>query len=271
MVYLLAAYANDADQMPSLLHALAAELAVPETSSTQETWGVGYYADERALIIKKPASILSERSVYELAPEVRSRLAVACADDEHERAAAPPFRFRRWLFGYTGSLSRLETLRDTLADKLPDFLRTELSPGPGALAFGMFLSELHRAGALEDALVDGPTLGQIFQRTTDTIRSLSTEVDGGPDQASFVATNGRVLLVRHSGAPISVKEQRGLERLPAGPLDPAMNDFKSLAAALKRFRAWVVAPGDLSDRPDWSAVADGQTLVFDGSLERHEV
>ena len=40
-------------------------------------------------------------------------------------------------------------------------------------------------------------------------------------RASFVATNGRVVLVHQGGAPLSRKLQAGLERLPAGPLDPA--------------------------------------------------
>lgn len=272
MVYLLATFANDADYLPSLLHALASELEVPASEAEQETWGLGYFADERALIIKKPSSILNQRTVYELAPGVRSRILIACAKAGTDREAAPPYRFRRWLFGCTGDLSALQALGETVADKLPDFVRSEVRDStPGGLAFGMFLTELHRAGLLDDPLTDGPGLGAVLARTADTITRLSTEASAGPAQASFVASNGRVVLVCHAGAPLSIKHQVGLERLPDGPPDPAMTDFTQIAGALKRFRAVVVAPGDLSDRPEWALIPAGQTLVIDGQLKVIEI
>jgi len=271
MVYMLATLANDADYMPSLLHALGAELEVPAIEG-QATWGVGYYADERALIIKKPGSILSERNVYGLAPEVRSRIVIACTKLGADRESAPPFRFRRWLFGCTGDLAPLMALRETISEKLPNFILSEVGDAnPGALAFAMFLSELHRGGQLEDVLIEGATLAGALARTVDAIRRLSTEAEGGPVRASFVASNGRVVLVSNAGAPISRKLQAGLERLPAGPPDPAITDFKELAAALKRFRAVVVAPGAAGERADWTDIPEGQTLAIDGQLGVTEV
>lgn len=265
MVYLLATLANDADHMPSLLHALGAELDVTSTGGP-ETWGVGYYADGRALIIKKPGSILNERSVYGLAPQVRSRIVIACNKPGPNRESAPPFRFRRWLFGFTGNLDPLLGLRETIAEKLPDFIRSEIREHtPGGLAFGMLLAELHRANQLEDVLIDGAQLASALARTTETVLRLSTEAEGGPAKASLVASNGRVVLVSNGGAPIRRKLQAGLERLPDGPPDPAMTDFKELAAALKHFRAVVVAPGPV-DGPDWTEIEEGKTLAIDSQL-----
>ncbi|MCA9552942.1 MAG: class II glutamine amidotransferase [Myxococcales bacterium] len=258
--------------MPSLLHALAAELDVPENGGAQETWGLGYYADDRALLIKKPASILNQRTAYALAPEVKSRILLACAKGTGERSAAPPYRFRRWLFAHTGAMEGLLALRDTVRDKLPDFVRSEVGQASGgALAFGMFLAELHRGAVLEDQLADPARLAQALARTADTIQRLADEAGSGPVRASFVATNGRVVLVHQGGAPLSRKLQAGLERLPAGPLDPALTDFKQLAAALKRFRAVVVAPGDLSERPGWEVIPEGASLVIDAQLNVSDV
>ncbi len=272
MVYLLATFANDADYMPSLLHALTSELEVGEQQGTQETWGVGYYADDRALLIKKPASILDERNVYELAPEVRSRIVIACATPAADREAAAPFRFRNWLFAGTGALASLEPLHDTVAAKLPEFIRTEIRQDmPGGLAFGMFLAELHRSGLLEDALAPGVALGRALARSTETIQRLTTEASGSPAQASFVASNGRIVLISQAGAPLCQKLQVGLERLPDGPPDPALTDFNELAAALKRFKAVVVAPGDFGARPGWTNIEPGKTLVIDGQLQVTEV
>lgn len=272
MVYLLATFANDAEYMPSLLHALTSELEVGEQEGSQETWGVGYYADDRALLIKKPSSILEHRNVYELAPEVRSRIVIACATPAADREAAAPFRFRNWLFAGTGALAALEPLHETVASKLPEFIRTEIRENmPGGLAFGMFLAELHRSGLLEDALASGAALGAALARSTETIGRLTTEASGSPAQASYVASNGRTVLISQAGAPLSRKLQVGLERLPDGPPDPALTDFNELAGALKRFKAVVVAPGDLSARPGWTHIESGQTLVVDGLLKVTEV
>ena len=84
-----------------------------EASVPGETWGVGYYAEERALIIRKPAELLATRTVYELASNVQSSVVLACVHRGAEtREQAPPHRFRSWLFGYTGDLAPLQPLRE---------------------------------------------------------------------------------------------------------------------------------------------------------------
>ncbi len=90
MVHLVATVANDADRMPSLLYALRNEVVVPESTALLETWGVGYYAEDRALIIRKPAELLSTRSIFELAPNVQSGIVLACVQrDAPQREHAP--------------------------------------------------------------------------------------------------------------------------------------------------------------------------------------
>lgn len=266
MVYLLATFANDADYMPSLLYALSQELAASEMSLNHETWGVGYYTDDHALMTKKPGYLLDARSVYALVPEVKSRIVLACAGTEADDP--PPYRFRRWLFGHTGDLSALDAMRGTIIEKLPDFVRTGLEESSaGSLAFGMFLADLHRSVGLEDTLTDCATLTQVLHGTADTIHHLSRETSAGPVQASYVATNGRVVLVSQRGAPLVWKVQEGLERLPDGPPDPARTDFSQVAEALKRFRAVVIARG--ASLNDWTSIPDGQTLGIDNQLQTH--
>lgn len=267
MVYLLATLANDADYMPSLLFALSGDLSVPELGSAPEAWGVGYYADGRALIIRKPAEILTQRSAFELAPKVQSRILMTCARAGGIGEHTPPFRFRRWLFGHAGNLAPLAELRSKILDRLPDFIRTELGEASGGeLAFGMFLAELHRTTLLDDASADPAVLGAALGRTADTIRRLSTESGAGPVEAAYVASNGRAVMASRAGVPLYWKVQEGLEALPEGPPDPAMTDFKQVAAALKRFRAVVVARHVASGRSGWSEIEEGRTLAIDNSL-----
>jgi len=267
MGYLLGTISNDAEHMPSLLFSLSNELEVPP-SAVGETWGVGYYADDRALIIRKPAELLNRRSVFEIGGEVKSRIVVACAQSDATRDHSPPFRFRRWLFGISGALAPLEALRPRIMDKLPDFVRTEMGEASGGeLAFGMLLADLHRASLLDDSLAEGAAVGGALGRTVDTINRLTAEAGNGEVKAGYLVTNGRIMLVARSGVPLSWKLQEGLEGLPEGPPDPALTDFKQIAAALKRFRAIAVAAGPPSGRSGWTEIGESQVLLIDNKLQ----
>jgi hypothetical protein len=273
MVYLLAAIANDSEYTGALLYALGSELAVPQApADADEIWGIGYYADNRALIIRKPAELLSQRSFYELAPAVTSRVVLAAIEREPPSLEkSPPYRFRRWLFASTGDLTTLGGLADRIQDKLPDFVRNEAANkgGPG-LAFAMFLAELHRAGLLDDPLAAPQGLAEALGRTAQTIARLSTEANHDPVAASYVATNGKHLLLAGSGVRIFWKEQRGLESLPEGPPDPALTDFKQIAEALKRFRAIVVAR-DVGTSQGWNPIESGDLYHVGANLQMTKV
>ncbi len=264
MPYLLAAHANDATYMPSLLHALGPVLRSPLGEAEGETWGVGYYADHRPLIIKKPAEILTERTVFGLAPGVQSRTLVASAQRTATRDQAPPYRFRRWLMTYTGNVEPLADLQGLIAEKLPSFLRTELGAGTGGqLLFAMVLAELYRGGALDGPLGDANVIHDAVRRAADAVRGLSSETEDGPVQAAFVLTPGRGLHAASLGSTLHWKIQAGLERLPEGPPDPALTDFKQVAAALKRFKAIVVARHIETGAADWSPLSDASLRVTD--------
>ena len=264
MPYLLAAHTNDATHMPSLLYAVGPSLRAPLGDAEGETWGVGYYADHRPLIIKKPAEILTERTVFALAPGVQSRTLIASAQRTKTRDQAPPYRFRRWLMTYTGDVEPLAQLQGLIAEKLPSFLRTELGAGTGGqLLFSMILAELYRDGLLDGPLGDARAVHDAVRRAADAVRGLSSEAEGGPVQAAFVLTPGRGLHAASMGASLHWKIQTGLERLPEGPPDPALNDFQQVAAALKRFKAVVIARHIETGASDWSPLNDASLRVTD--------
>jgi predicted glutamine amidotransferase len=267
MAQFLAAIANDAEHMPSLLYALRNVLVHPEPEDG-DVWGLGYYADDHALTIRKPGELLNTRDFYELASAVKSQ--VVCAFVRPGWVAptqAPPHRFRRWLFGSIGDLSPLEGLHDRIRDALPSFIRSELGQaGLPELPLAMFLREQHERGLLTDALATGAGLADALRRTTDTIARLATEAGVEPPRAAYAATNGRVIIVSRQGRRVYWKRQEGLEALPGGPPDPDMNDFKAVVKALKRFRAIVFSSNLAEDTRGWNEMADGETVWVDRQL-----
>lgn len=268
MVHLLAAVANDAEYMPALLSALRGQVRLPERVAPGETWGVGYFADDRGLIVRKPTTILEDRSAYGIARDLKTRFVMVCARVEQTQSDAPPFRFRRWLFGYTGNLDALGALQGKVAPRLPDFVQDVLGDGHGGrLAHAMFLTELHRAGILEDPLAEPAEMGAALERTAETLARLGPEAGVDGFEASFVASNGRVLVVTRAGRALFTREVNGLENLPEGPLDETLHDFKRIAEALKRFRARVVALDVLPDAPGWEQLGARGSTVVDATLQ----
>lgn len=267
MVYLVATLANDAEHLPALIDGLRHEVLVPEPDPKGESWAVGYYADNRALIIKKPSNTLADRSIGQIAGNLKSRILLACVQSTVERERPPPYRHRHWLFGFAGDLSPLRAHASRIRERLPSFIRTDPAhAGVGELAFGMFLAELHRGQMIEDALVDSQELARALKRTADAIKGLVME-SGGDVAASFVATNGKVVVVARSGVPLYYKVQQSLEVSAETAPDPGSTDFKRHVEALKRFRAVVVAQTVPEGRANWAEVAEGVALSITSQLE----
>ena len=272
MVYLVATMANDAELMPALLFSLRGQVAVPDTPLNRETWGVGYFGDGRPLIVRKPAASLEERSTYGAAPDLRSRVIISCAQPALVQAEVPPFRFRQWLFGYVGDLSHVGGLQSKLAPKFPDFVRDMAgAEHEGRLVQGMFLTELHRAGLLEDPLADAHKVGAALERTTEMLVRLGPEAGIPEIKAAFVASNGRTMVVTRLGYPLWIRQIDGLERLPEGPVDEDVHDFKQIIAALKRFRAFAIAKDVESEMSPWRSLHERGTTVVDSALNIHDL
>ena len=271
MVHLVATIANDAELMPALLFSLRGQVTVPEVPNPNESWGIGYFVDDRALIVRKPASILEERSAFGIGGDLKSRIIIACARYERIQADAPPFRFRRWLFAHTGNIADLGRLQGKVAAKLPDFVQDVLGDEHGGrLAHAMFLTELHRAGLLEEVSADPLAVGGALKRTVDTLLRLAPEAGAENIASTFVASNGRMMAITTANQPVWVRKMDGLERLPDGPVDEARHDFKRVVESLKRFQAQVVALSVDASVPDWRRLEPDASAVFDAALNTHE-
>jgi glutamine amidotransferase len=276
MMQLLAAMATDSEHMPSLMYALRGLLdaAPPAQEGVSDVFGLGYYADERALTMRKPGDLLERRSLYELAAKVKSSVVIATVERRpKDNTQSAPHRFRRWLFTALGDLSVLSVLRPKIIDALPGFIRSELQDAnPSELAFGMFLRELHERGQIDDILLEPRLYAESMKRTVEMMRALAHEAGVSGPEASFGATNGRAVIAGRHGPALYTKRQEGLEAVPEGPLDPDLHDVQLVVEALKRFRAVVVSSGSSgSPGPDWKEIPMNTTFWIDRSLNTGQV
>lgn len=270
MVHLLAAIASDAEHMPSLLYSLKGVVVPPEPVAGGETWGVGYYADDQALTIRKPGELVGARTFFDLASAVRSRVIIALVQrGAHKSREAPPHRFRRWLFGAVGDVAALSELRHKILEATPEFIRSELvDASPSELAFAMFLRELHARNLLSDPLVDARSLAGALERTSAAMQMLAAEAGIGPPKTALVTTNGRVVLAsRNAGAPaLHWRLHEGLEVAADAPIRHTTTDPQKVAETLRRFRAFVLGVGSTAPPSAWRELGEGATVWIDRAL-----
>jgi predicted glutamine amidotransferase len=266
---LLGIFANDADNLPSLMYALKNSVGCKLSHPDGDVWSVGYFDQDRALIIRKPGELIDSREFYELAPEVKSQVLIGFVQDGSTGPPhAPPHRFRNWLFGGVGQMDALESMRDKIEDRIPGFIKSELAfERASELAFAMFLRELHERNLLDNALASSQDLALALDNTAKAIRMLSEESGLAAPSGGIVASNGRCLLINAQACQLHWKRQEGLDALPEGPPDPNLTNFKLIVEGLKRFRAIVVAAEVQSDSTEWRVIESGQTAWVDRQLE----
>jgi len=265
---LLGVFASDAENLPSLMFSLGSEVSGVGPHPDGEVWSLGYYAQDQALVSRKPGELVDSRQFYELAADVKSRVLVGfISDGQANTPHTPPHRFRNWLFGAMGQFDGLETLGDKIEEKLPNFIRSEMGFETGSeLAFGMFLRELHERNLLDNSLVTSSSLAEALAKTSETIQILCDEV-GQPVVGGLLATNGRCMLVNAQGRELHWRVQEGLEQLPEGPPDPTMANFKLIVEGLKRFRGVLIAGDVAGELSGWTGLSSGQTCWLDRQLE----
>jgi predicted glutamine amidotransferase len=266
---LLGVFANDAENLPSLLFSLGNEVSCSEPHPNGDVWCLGYYSHDRALVIRKPGDLVESREFFELASEVRSQVLIGFVREGNTSTPhAPPHRFRNWLFGTVGRMAALGELREKIEDRIPNFIKGELAfETASELAFGMFLRELHERNLLDNPLSTSGDLAQALQTTGETIQMLSKEAGLELPSGGIMATNGRCILLNSQGQTLNWRTQEGLEALPDGPPDPNMTNFNLIVAGLKRFRAVVIASNIQNAGADWKTIESGQTAWVDRQLE----
>ena len=266
----LSVFASDADNLPGLMHALAHQYRPESTDSTfvpDDVWSLGYYAQGRALIIRKPAELVDSRHFFQLADKLRSRVLLGAVNElQSSTEHAPPYRFRSWLFTTHGETSSLEAIRDRVVERLPDFICSELRLESGAeLGLAMFLRELHERSILDNPLVTPRLLAEALNNTARSVESLLAEANLVP-QFAMLATNGSCNLVHSFTESLTWRLQEGLDRGPDGVPDSSLTNFNQVVEGLKRFRAIVITDLEGSLHPARKVIRVGETAYIDKAL-----
>lgn len=265
MAHLLAVLTGDPERIRCQVERLRTQVRVGDAG---EQLGLGYYADDRVLVAKRPAGP-GTHDVAELARDLRSPTLLALSRQpgvRFEESESDPFRFRSWVFAMDGEVEGFERVREPLVRGLPDLVSRQLKgTSDREHVFALVLKELKAQGRLDD-----PTLPAV-----DAARSLAFAIraldvltrEGGSNRLSSLAvaaTNGRILVAARRGRPLSYALVEGFSSCEPCGLD-ANGGGSPGAAAHRRCKAVALATEPLAgagflEVPDGSVVAVGRGL-----------
>jgi predicted glutamine amidotransferase len=173
-------------------------------------WGIGFYQGGEVLMRRRPIDDHQAIDVAKVASDVRADLLLG-----HVRTATVgalrtenthPFRYRQWLFAQTGTLPAFDSIRERLVASVPEFLRSSIRGETDAeILFYVFLSFLHDAGRLNDAITAPPKVRDALRSCVAVVDGMAAEVGGAPAAVNVVVSDGEHLFAMHRGAEMGYR------------------------------------------------------------------
>ena len=213
MARLFAYLANRPDLGAKVLEAEASTIN-PAPTGAPTGWGVGFYQGGELLLRRRPvddrpslpiASALADVRTTALLGHVRVATVGALSTENTH-----PFRYRQWLFAHTGTLPAYASLRDRLADSIPQFLRRNVRGDTDSeLLFHLFLSFLHDTGRLDQGVVAPADTHGALRATLALIDRLSAEEGGAPLAGNIALTDGESVVALRAGGPMAYRVYQG--------------------------------------------------------------
>lgn len=213
MARLFGLIGNRADLASRVLTAESEALLV-KASGDQLGWGVGFYQGGEVLMRRRPIDDRATIDIAKVTGDVRADLLVGHVRNATVGALRTenthPFRYRQWLFEMTGTLPVFDAIRDRLFASVPEFLRSSIRGETDAeILFYVFLSFLHDAGRLNDALMAPAHVRDALRSCLAVVDGMAAEIGGEPSKVNIMASDGEVLFAVHRGDEMAYRTYAG--------------------------------------------------------------
>lgn len=231
----------------------------PESAVGPLGWGIGFWQGGEVLLRRRPVDERDVIDVAAIAADVKADAVVG-----HVRSATVgalrsenthPFRFRRWLFAQTGTVSAFEQVRGRMIASVPEFLRSGIRGDTDAeILFHVFLSFLHDAGRLNEDEVGEDIVHDALRSTVAVVDQMSAEVGAGPAEVNILIGNGDALVALHRRGKMGYRLLEGRDDAEAILGDDAQ--LRRKTPELDRMH-FVLLASDFDDDeapPRWRAV-----------------
>lgn len=259
--------ANRADRLADAIFQERA-LAVATDSASLETptgWGIGFYQGGEVLHKKRPRREKAEPDWDQITSSIRSDCVVLHVRQptvgDFRAENTHPFRMRSWLFAHHGTIDRFATIRESLVQSLPDFLRRNIRGSTDSeVYFHVLLSFLHDTGQLDHPDLDERAGVGAVRSSVALIDRLVAEEGGETSSLNMVLTNGRRMFALRRGLPMAYVRREGIFEMRQGinPLPPE--------GPGSRLCYVMVRSNGVSTARDWHSMNDDEVLTIDRNL-----
>ncbi len=209
MARLFGLIGNRADLAGRVLASEKDALAV-QSKTGQLGWGIGFYQGGEVLMRRRPIDDHTTIDMAKAASDVRADLLIGHVRNATVGALRTenthPFRYRQWLFAQTGTLPSFESIRDRLISSVPEFLRSSIRGETDAeILFYVFLSFLHDAGRLNEALMAPTQVRDAMRSCVAVVDGMAAEVGGAPAQVNVLLSDSENIYALHRGSQMGYR------------------------------------------------------------------
>ena len=199
MCRLIGVLTSDNSRITCLLYSLKNYLTIKDYDNVNG-WGVGYLNNGNVLLHKTPNIEGQTLEYYKLLTGIVSDCIVAQARKATRGSFTyentQPFRYQNWLFAHNGDLPEMDIIKDSIYEKIPDFLKRNIAGETDSeLIFHLLLSFLMETGQAENPNIESKLIASKVQDCISYIKSLSEEhgIKEKP-KLSMIITNGHSLI-----------------------------------------------------------------------------
>lgn len=177
-------------------------------------WGIGFYQGGEVLMRRRPIDDHATIEIAKVAGDVRADVLVGHVRNATVGALRTenthPFRYRQWLFAQTGTLPGFDDIRERLVASVPEFLRSSIRGETDAeILFYVFLSFLHDAGRLNDAVVESGYVRDALRSSVAVVDGMAAEVGAGAAEVNLAVADGESVHALHRGAQMGYRVLSG--------------------------------------------------------------
>lgn len=281
MARLFGLIGNRADLAGRVLASETAALAV-QSRGKQLGWGIGFYQGGEVLMRRRPIDDRASIDVAKAAGDVRADLLLG-----HVRTATigslrtentHPFRYRQWLFAQTGTLPSFDAIRERLVASVPEFLRSSIrGETDSEILFYVFLSFLHDAGRLSDAIIAPSQVRDALRSSLAVVDGMAAEVGGEPSRVNVMLSDGETLFALHRGSELAYRVYAGKsdadaligEDLGLRRKTPELAQMHFALVASDFDEEWSLASSTPAALQRWKVVSERAIVTLERGQEPH--
>jgi predicted glutamine amidotransferase len=170
----------------------------------------------------------------------------------------PPFRYRNWIFCYSGTLNRFETIKEEMLLSVPDFIRRNIRGNTDSEhLFHLFLSFLNDTGRMDDPRIPPDIAARALAATLAYANRLITDRGGSPLTGCCLLSNGSIVLASRRTLDLKI--------IRNSSYSSAEKDGRPVSAS--HLKSVVILGGTVtSQMPGWEDVAENAIVTIDSQL-----